>query len=292
MNVFARAITTTLCASITVFAAAVEQLGEPKRQPEPTPAPAGQPASVKPVTPAPATVDRTPPVDKARDPAAAQPEDRAPAVDRYPRLEAKDVESAIAAWDPRSQNAARAMIARYGLPNEMTSRRLFWYENGPWLWTCVRSDPVMHNWPRAHAGVIEQAVPMRIDADRVGELVKFSGAVLVDRNAGVVCSRNDSEEANILAVNLASQILAGTRDAESARRECERLSLSSGEPSPLTERFTFAPAAAGSGDPDREVGAPGSPSGAQPTPVKASPPPIEKPRVPIEDRGKNPTAPR
>lgn len=54
-----------------------------------------------------------------------------------------------------------------------------------------------------------------------------------------------------------------------ARAEFQTLSLSSGELSPYMERFTFSPSAAGSGDPDREVGVPGSP---------AAPLPIELPR--------------
>jgi hypothetical protein len=239
-----------------------------------------------------------PRAEPGREPGAAGDERRATAEerarqDRYPRLEAADVDAAIAGWDPRAKQAARALIARYGEPNEMTSRRLYWYENGPWLWTCVRNEPVMHNWPRAHAGVIEQAAALRIPLERVGEMAQFSGAVMIDRNAGIVTSRNESEASNILAINLVHQISQGRRDAESARREYEKFSLSSGEPSALSERFTFAPVEAGAGDPDREVGVPGTPgatgNGAAPaaTPVTPSPLPIERPRVP-EDEKKRP----
>jgi len=283
MNAFARVLTTSSCLTFALVSAGLEQQNIPA--PRPNPAPTQAPGSGS--TPERRVGDPAPADDKTVRPenTAAQAAREARAERRYPRLKAGDVDDAMAAWDPRAKEAARAMMAKYGEPNEMTSRRLYWYENGPWLWTCVRSEPVMHNWPRPHAGVIEQAVAFRVAPDRIAEMVKFSGSLLVDRTAGVLISRAGSEEANILAMNMAWQISSGARDSESARRECERLSLSSGEPSPLTERFTFTPAAAGSGDPDREVGAPGGPAATPAAaPVTASPLPIERPRVPNEDK--------
>ncbi len=283
MNIYVRTVSTTAWVTAAVLVAALGPGGQ-DTQPTPSSNPPAPPTQEQPAPPAPGT-------DRPAEP--AQPEmkggerrEAAGAKDRYPTLDIRDVETAIAAWDPRPEQAARAMITKYGAPNEMTSRRLYWYDNGVWLWTVVRGDPIVHNWPRPHTGVIEQAIGLRVLPEGAAEIVKFSGAVLVDRNAGVLISRGDTEAGNILAINLAHQIAAGTRDAESARREYEKLSLSSGEPSPLTERFTFVPIAGVSGDPDREVGSPGStaaPSGTAPT-VTPSPAPLERPRVPNEDK--------
>jgi hypothetical protein len=59
-----------------------------------------------------------------------------------------------------------------------------------------------------------------VPPEKVDELVQFDGSLLIDRTRGELSARCDSEEANILALNLAHEIIAGARDVKSARLQC------------------------------------------------------------------------
>lgn len=123
----------------------------------------------------------------------------------------------IAQWPKSSKEAGEAMIQKYGPPNEATASMLVWYGNGPWTHTIVYREPVQHDFPVPHEDVLEQFVHYRVPADKFDDLAQFDGSVIAERTKGVLSARCDKEGANILALNLADDIITGKKTVEEAR---------------------------------------------------------------------------
>src|SRR5688500_13886103 len=66
--------------------------------------------------------------------------------------------SVTAAWPQVSRDAAQAMIAKYGQPDEVTETMLVWHDPGPWKHTILSRDPTPHDFPKAHTDVLEQVI--------------------------------------------------------------------------------------------------------------------------------------
>lgn len=170
----------------------------------------------------------------------------------------KSVESHIAQWPADSKTAAGAMMGKYGLPADVTSNTLVWYNAGPFAKTIVYKDAVKHLFPTPHNDVIEHAVYYPSpEANKVSQIWDFSGSVRLDRTMGMMSSRSDSEEANILALNLADQIIKGEKSVDEARMEfgqtLMQLSDASEQPSHLTQTLVFSTANDRVGDPDHTI---------------------------------------
>lgn len=131
---------------------------------------------------------------------------------------ANELRHALAGWPLQNVAAAVATYARYGMPDEFHADALVWHENGPWKRTCVLREVVAHRWPVPHLDVIAQVVDHAIVPDRLGALARFHGGILSDRAKGELTVRCADEAANLLAVNLAHEILDGETDAQQARR--------------------------------------------------------------------------
>jgi len=58
-------------------------------------------------------------------------------------------------WPQDSQKAAKAMVEKYGKPDETTDSMWIWNDNGDWKRTIVYSEPVDHNFPMPHKDVLE-----------------------------------------------------------------------------------------------------------------------------------------
>jgi hypothetical protein len=52
------------------------------------------------------------------------------------------LEQILASWSGQPKDTAYTLIKKYGLPNEASSRRMIWYNNGPWKRTIVHLDTV------------------------------------------------------------------------------------------------------------------------------------------------------
>lgn len=155
--------------------------------------------------------------------------------------QAKAAEQMIRRWPKASQQAARAMIEKYGEPNVSTERMLVWNDNGPWKRTVVNRDPVEHDFPRPHEGVLEQTVNYSVPAEKVGELARFSGSLIVDRNKGELISRHEREEGNFIALNLAHEIVEDEKSVEEARSFFGRTmqELQAGRSSEYAQKLLF-----------------------------------------------------
>ena len=166
-------------------------------------------------------------------------------------------------WHPAAQEAVRMMTQKYGPPMEMTATMAMWGKTGPWKRTIVSSQAVQHAFPMPHPDVMEQVVDYRVPPEMFDELAMYDGSVIVERTKGELSARCDKEAANLLALNLAHEIVTGKQTVEGARKMYgeQIMAMKAGRPAPYTERLMFEPMP-NAADPDQPLpmaGAPTSP---------------------------------
>ena len=130
-----------------------------------------------------------------------------------------EVDAIIEKWPPAPQKMAKDMVEQYGAPNEATPTLLIWHDSGPWKRTIVTSDETAHDFPTPHTDFISQTINYDVPVEKLPELAKFDGSLLINRTAGQVTASCDNEAANYLAVNLMHDIVEGRLTAEQARAE-------------------------------------------------------------------------
>lgn len=171
------------------------------------------------------------------------------------------VDSILANWKPQPRDLARALIAEYGAPHEVTQSRMIWYNNGPWKRTELFNAEIPHNFPAPHNDMLEQVIDYRVPPEKVQEVLAYDGSVLIDRTRGEMAARCGSEEMNILALNLAHDVITGQRTAEAARESYAATAsqFAQGAGSPLIEKLQFITAVGPTADPDQPHGASAAP---------------------------------
>ncbi|MGE0547156.1 MAG: DUF4142 domain-containing protein [Kofleriaceae bacterium] len=127
------------------------------------------------------------------------------------------VERVVGSWAPRPMLAARQMIEKYGAPNEASDDTLVWRDQGPFKRISVSNVELAHNFPRPHLDFIEHTIAYRVPAAKASALAAFDGSVSFDRTAGELSARCDLEEHNVLALNLANDIVARNTSPAAAR---------------------------------------------------------------------------
>lgn len=128
-----------------------------------------------------------------------------------------DANNIMAKWSPEAQKAAKGMIKMHGAPDEATPTMLVWHNSGPWKRIIASSTTTPHNFPGPHPDSVEQFVSYKVPENKFDELARFDGSVNVDRTRGEMSARCDAEFHNILALNLAHDIITGKRSVEGAR---------------------------------------------------------------------------
>ena len=156
-------------------------------------------------------------------------------------------ESVITAWPEKPRTIAHAMIDKYGTPDTFSDRMLVWHDNGAWKRTIVYRDEVEHLFPVKHTDFLEQTVAYKVPVDKVGDLAKFDGSVIVDRTRGELSARCDKEENNRLALNLADEIARGKRTVTEARDFFTKTveTKMAGKSSDYMDSLSFTPSASG-----------------------------------------------
>jgi hypothetical protein len=134
------------------------------------------------------------------------------------RVTQSAVDNILASWPSHPRDAANKLIAKYGLPNEVTPSTLTWLNNGSWKRTIVFRDEIPHNFPKPHTDFVQQFIDYRVPPEKFDELAAYDGSVIAERTKGEVSARCDKEEMNLLALNLANDIVNGTRNVEQARQ--------------------------------------------------------------------------
>ena len=168
---------------------------------------------------------------------------------------ATDPQQVIENWPEESQKAARNMLEKYGRPDGVTDSRLVWIDNGPWVRTIVYEEPVEHNFPVPHKDVLEQFIAYEVPEEKFSELAKYDGSVVAYRTNGELSARCDKEAANILALNLANDIIEGERSVEEAREFYAQTiqQVKQGDRPAYTQSLQFeTQMAASSADPDEQ----------------------------------------
>ena len=172
---------------------------------------------------------------------------------------APTVESLIAAWPATSRTAATQTIERYGPPDEHTASMLVWHDRGPFRHTIVHREAVPHAFPRMHDDVLEQVIAYRVPPELADELMSFNGSLRIDRTKGELSARCDQEAMNILAFNLADELLTTRATVTDARiaYALQAEAHAAGRPAPLAERLQFKVPASDTKDPDTPLSPPG-----------------------------------
>ena len=159
----------------------------------------------------------------ARTKAGARVEEASPGDESAPgaahRAAQDEVDAIIENWPAAPKKMAQDMVEQYGLPSEATPTLLIWHDSGPWKRTIVTSDETAHEFPTPHTDFISQTINYDVPVEKLPELARFDGSLIIYRTAGQVTASCDNEAANFLAVNLMHDIVEGKLTAEEARKE-------------------------------------------------------------------------
>ncbi len=161
----------------------------------------------------------------------------------------------IEGWPETATKAAKEMMEKYGEPNEATPTRLIWFNNGPWKRTIVYKEEVQHDFPMPHKDVLEQVINLDVPADKFDDLAEYDGSVIVERTRGEISARCDKEGANILALNLAHDIIKGKKSVEEARQFYAKTmeAVMKGEKPDYTQKLQFEVPNKNVGDTDKAI---------------------------------------
>jgi hypothetical protein len=170
-------------------------------------------------------------------------------------VEPAEVERILDTWPAAQKNIGEQMLAKYGMPNEATPTKLFWYRNGPWKRTVLTSEVVVHNWPTVHSDFLTQVIDYRVPPEKFHLIAAFDGSILLDRTKGEVSARCDSEAANVLGLNMVHEIVTGKRTVEEARKTSAEntVAYNLGRAAPYAERLLFDVPAGGTADLDHSM---------------------------------------
>lgn len=131
---------------------------------------------------------------------------------------AQDKKANIEDWPKTAKMAAKAMMEKYGDPQEHTESMLIWNNTEPFLKTIVYKEEIQHDFPMPHKDVLEQIINHDVPVDKYSDLARYDGSVIVERTKGTMAARCDKEAANFLALNLAHGIIEDKKTVEEARQ--------------------------------------------------------------------------
>lgn len=167
--------------------------------------------------------------------------------------EKQRVEHLIAGWDEKARLLAGRLLEKYGNPDEATAGRLIWHNSGEWNLTELTNDEIPHNFPIPHNDILYQEINYPVPVEKFDDLARYDGSLIIERTRGTIGSRCDSEEANILAINLAVEVMEGKKDVNEARETFARALVGHEYPE-LVKEFAFSLSSPRglTGDPDRQ----------------------------------------
>ena len=157
----------------------------------------------------------------------------------------------ISAWPASTQMAVEEITAKYGKPDAVGPDMLGWKDKGQFKMIHIDKNETRHNFPVEHTDFLKQTISYQVPADKVDDLAQFDGSIIVDRTQGLMSARCDKEANNLLALNLANDIVTGQRTVEEARKafgDMLKDKMNGGNPEYM-QRLTFSPRS-GTGDPD------------------------------------------
>lgn len=92
-----------------------------------------------------------------------------------------------------------------------------------------------------HKDVLEQFIHYDVPPDQFDHLAHYDESVVAERTKGELSARCDKEAANILALNLADDIIKGEKSFEEARQAYAEAmqQVMDGDPPQITQELTF-----------------------------------------------------
>ena len=135
----------------------------------------------------------------------------------------QSVRETIDEWPNYSKETAETLLEKYGEPDEVTTHRLVWHDNGPWKRTILHREGPMHEFPIPHRDYLEQHIDYRVPPEKFDDLAQYDGSVYPDRTKGEIGASCHEEGANFLSLNLAHDIITGEKTIEAARQDYARI---------------------------------------------------------------------
>ena len=120
-------------------------------------------------------------------------------------------------WPESSVNAAKEIISKYGEPSERTTDSLIWRNIAPFKKIVVHKEVYSHRFPLLHQNSLEHVVDYRAPVSKIDDVWQYNGSIVLDRTKGEMSSFAENESMNILALNLAHQVMTGKMGHEVAR---------------------------------------------------------------------------
>ncbi len=144
-------------------------------------------------------------------------------------------------WPFLSQMAAREMIKKYGDPVESTPSMLLWNQVPPYKRIIVYREQVPHNFPIPHEDVIEHVINYKIPLEKVAQITRFNGSIKFNRTKGEISVCSENEAMNLLALNMAYDIITNKKDYTDARSAYGKIEIDylNGDRNLLTQSLQF-----------------------------------------------------
>ena len=146
-------------------------------------------------------------------------------------------------WPEASRMAAEEIMGKYGQPDILSPHLLIWMDKGPWKKISVQMEESKHSFPIEHTDMMMQTMMYKVPVDKMDDLGKFDGSITFDRTQGTMSARCDKEGNNLLALNLANDIITGKKTVEAARKaygDIVKEKMNGGNPEYMT-KLTFEP---------------------------------------------------
>ena len=155
------------------------------------------------------------------------------------------VDQVVSNWPKGPRENADKLINKYGQPSGVTDSRLIWDNPGePWHQIILYKETIDHQWPAPHQDYLEQSVVYSVPEDKFDELAEFDGSVIAERTRGTLAARCHTEWANLIALNLAHDIITDQKTVEQARQayaDAVKTKMSGGQTPPIASRLMFEP---------------------------------------------------
>lgn len=157
------------------------------------------------------------------------------------RLTQQTAQEVIVGWPTLAQRLALQMIELYGRPDEVGEDALSWRGNGPWLRTTVHRHARTRRPFRRDADFLENTVRYDVPRRFLEDLARFDPGLAWDEERGELSSSAVSEDLNMLALNLADEIVTGARGVDEVIAVRERILrfAASGKASPYLRGLRF-----------------------------------------------------
>lgn len=135
-------------------------------------------------------------------------------------------------------------MGKYGVPAVSSERLLVWYDVGSTVRLELHRDAVPHKFPMLHQDYLTSTVMYDVPNDKLDELAEYDGSVWFHRTRGYLSAQCDQEAMNFLALNLAHDLVQGTRTVADARAFFARTAMAyknGDRTSPYVNGLTFSP---------------------------------------------------